>query len=357
MSSRTYRYQFEKYAGKKTRHVCPECGKAGEFTRYVDTRIGELLPENFGKCNRSDKCTYHLSPYHKGTAGFSYADEVYRRERGDKTQGFHPKQFVRKAPVAPPVLHTIPRELLTRSCSSTLYPRNVFARLLLERFGVGVGRDLLSRFQIGTSHYWPGSCVFWVIDERDRVRGGQVVLFDVNGHTARRPQPDGTLKRCTSWVHTALATQYDRQKQPRPEWLTAYAEHGEKFPSLFGLPQLRHAAPDQPVALVEAPKTAVLCAGYFRELIWMAVGGLDYLTAERLGSIKGRSIILYPDLSEGGTAFRNWSEKAESLRQLGFTIVVSDYSEQRATAEQRAAKMDLADFLLSQWDGYPPSWD
>ena len=30
-----YRYQLEKYRGRNTRHVCPQCGRKNVFSRYV----------------------------------------------------------------------------------------------------------------------------------------------------------------------------------------------------------------------------------------------------------------------------------------------------------------------------------
>lgn len=32
---------------------------------------------------------------------------------------------------------------------------------------------------------------------------------------------------------------------------------------------------DQPIAVVEIPKTAVLCTPYFRGFVWVAVGALS----------------------------------------------------------------------------------
>ena len=58
-----YRYQLEKYRGRSTRHVCPQCGRKNVFTRYVDTENNNIyINDNVGKCNRLDKCGYHYTP-------------------------------------------------------------------------------------------------------------------------------------------------------------------------------------------------------------------------------------------------------------------------------------------------------
>jgi hypothetical protein len=59
-----YRYQLEKYRGRSTRHVCPQCGRKNVFTRYVDTENNNIyISDKVGKCNRLDKCGYHYTPH------------------------------------------------------------------------------------------------------------------------------------------------------------------------------------------------------------------------------------------------------------------------------------------------------
>ena len=59
-----YRYQLEKYRGRSTRYVCPQCGRKNVFTRYVDTENNNIyISDIVGKCNRLDKCGYHYTPH------------------------------------------------------------------------------------------------------------------------------------------------------------------------------------------------------------------------------------------------------------------------------------------------------
>ena len=57
-----YHYILEPYAGRNSRHTCPQCGEPHEFTRYIDTDTGEILADNVGRCNRIDQCGYHYTP-------------------------------------------------------------------------------------------------------------------------------------------------------------------------------------------------------------------------------------------------------------------------------------------------------
>lgn len=341
----THRYTLQPYTGPKSRTICPGCGKPRCFTRYVDTDTGELLPDAYGRCNHEVKCGYSVSPYQTEADGLSYKERVYQE---GKRAGIAAPSRTRRplrvsAPVAP--LPGIPGEVFR--ASQARYKDNQFARLLCEHFGAGLADELLARFHVGTSAFWPGACVFWLVDEQGRTRGGQVKLFDETFHTV-----PGKI----SWVHTALRVGYTRKGQPCPEWLTAY-EKGPKSPCLFGLPQLLTDSLNKPVAIVEAPKTAIVMSGYCPDFLWLATMGKSYLNAERLASVKGRKITLFPDASAEGKTFGEWQRKAAELNSEGFSILLSETLEQTATPEQKAEGADLADILLTEWPGYPPSWD
>ncbi|MBD2769674.1 hypothetical protein IC235_17425 [Hymenobacter sp. BT664] len=339
----SYRYTLQPYTGPASRYTCPGCNHRRELARYLDTETGELLPEAFGKCNRADQCGYHLSPYHAGPGGQSYADQVREANRPDG-QSWTSPPVRRPAPLRPVV--AMPSDVVQATLGH--YEHNALAQLLRNHFGWGIADELLKRFAVGTSAHWPGACVFWLIDEQSRVRGGQVVLYDETGHTVKQP------KRCTTWAHTALAARCRQLGQPAPAWLTAYsATEVPKCPCLFGLPQLLNAPADARVAIVESAKTAVFCAPYLPDCVWLATMGKSYLTADRLAPVKNRSLVLFPDAG----ATDDWQRRADELREQGFTVTVSTWLETKATAEQRAAGIDLADLLLSQWPGFPPSWN
>lgn len=394
MQPSPYRYGLPRKAIKGD---CPACGprRRKTLSRYVDTRTGEPLPDIYGRCDRESNCGYHLSPYHKGSSGLSYAEEIKQRE-GYETlprewfsavgklarKGFNWSDVVtalcrqegatldqaervaayifdkqttptptqpraQTSPLPEGPVYAIPDEVFAQSLGQ--YDRNQFALLLSNYFGPAVADDLLSRFQIGTSAHWPGACVFWYIDEQGRKRGGQIKLFDETFHTVKYVDQHGEKRTKTSWVHTTYARRCDEQQQPYPDWLIDYLDERndvQKSPCLFGLPQLLTAPHSQPVAVVEAPKTAVICAHFFRGFVWVAVGALSYLNAERLAPLRDRNVMLFPDLSKDGSAFARWSRTAEELRPQGFNVTVSDFLELRATDEQKLAGCDLADYLL-----------
>ncbi|SFF25815.1 DUF6371 domain-containing protein [Spirosoma endophyticum] len=427
-ATKSFRYQLP---AKAIKGDCPECGPRHRRTlsRYVDAQTSEPLPELYGRCDRESNCGYHLSPYHKGASGLSYHDELkamegigpipktwFRMAGNLKRKGHVPRSgvidqlvqmegatpeqaekvaaFIFDKPVAQQsrtkpeqLVYCIPEEVFQQSLG--FYERNQLALLLKTHLGEETATALLQRFQVGTSSRWPGACVFWYIDEQNRKRGGQIKLFGDDFHTVKYKDAQGETRSKTSWVHSALLRRYTEKQEPVPEWLSEYEEKAERSPCLFGLPQIQHAPIDQPVAIVEAPKTAILCTHCFPDFIWMAAGGKSYLNAERLAPLKGRKIVLFPDLNayqdlvnEKGQVNKGWLTKGQELQAEGFDISVNDYLEKLATDEDRTKGLDLADFLLGSssdnrarltyadgeaiygevlevdpYDSYPAAWD
>ena len=340
----TYPYTFQRYQGRATRYTCPACQKPHCFTRYLDTATGELLDDTYGRCDHELNCGYHRSPYQdKLPKRLAAAPHYGQADTRLATGANHSLQF------ALPAVHTIPTAILEASVQPGHYRANALAILLRKHFGLGDADELLRRFQLGTSAYWPGGCVFWLIDEQGRVRGGQVVLYDETGHTVKI-----NGYRHTCWMHTALTRRYQRLGMPVPTWLINYNNtDGQKSPCLFGLPQLTTAPVGQPIAIVESAKTAIIATYYMPEFLWLATMGLGNLTEARLCPLKGRQIRLFPDAG----AFEKWNQRAADLHRLGYQMEVSDLLEKVVTPAGRQAGLDLADVLLHEHPGYPPSWN
>lgn len=337
-----HRYTLRPYTGPKSRTTCPACGKPRCFTGYLDTDTGELLPDGYGRCDHEVSCAYHRNPYHREAGGLSYAAAIEGNERPPASPA--PTHRAPAAQMLATVVH-IPSDVFTASLSH--YGRNALALLLRQHFGRGVADELLHRFRLGTSAHWPGACVFWFVDEQDRVRGGEVVLYDETGHSVKVPD------RHITWVHKALANACQRRGEAPPAWLADYEARGQKSPCLFGLPQLVNAPAEQPVALVESAKTAMLATPYFPRYVWLATRGLSSLTPNRLEPLRGRRLVLFPDAGALGA----WQTKAGQLRRLGFDVRVSDELETLLAEGSVRPGSDLADILLDEWAGYPPSWD
>ena len=388
VNAKAYRYQLPKKAVKAN---CPNCSPKHRKTlsQYVDTKTEEPLPDIYGRCDRESNCGYHLSPYHKGTSGMSYADEVreYKeslsipkawfrmagkwKSNGANRQGIisglqndlvgatpqqaeyvaryildKPQQVSLTQSIAAPVIYTLPDEVVSPSLGH--YEQNQFAHLLCQQFGKRKASELLQRFKIGTSKFWPDACVFWLVDEQSRARAGQIVLFADNWHKAKYIDKEGNPKVCISSVSHSLIRRYEQHQKPAPDWLNEYHKNAPRWPILFGLHQLMTEPIDKPIAIVEAPKTAVIGSAFIPSFIWLAVGALSYLNTEKLAPLRGRMIRLFPDLSSEGKAFIRWSKVSDELKVKGYQISVSNFLESRAIDKQKQAGLDFADYLLQQ---------
>lgn len=339
-----YRYQFKKYRSPSDKETCPSCDHKRTFTRYVDTVTGELLPDEYGRCERVNNCGYELSPYKDG-----YAKMIWQQEKGQQVIKplYKPP---RPTPPPPPKPVFIPNDV--KEATLKAYEQNNFVKYLHTLFDALDVKQVTERYQIGTSNRWPGATVFWLTDIDGNVRAGQVKHFDHTGHTVKDQTSQGNKPR-TTWVHSILEFNHPL---PWPQWLRDYInKRPETVSCLFGEHLLKQE-PTKIVCLVEAPKTAVIASLYFPQYVWLASIALGYLTADRCKALEGRKVILWPDLN----GYDLWQKKSTELSAERWKV--SDLLENIATNEERSKGLDLADYLIgyNYKDfilGYPREWN
>ena len=291
-----FRYKLEQGGGK---HTCPAC-KQRRFVRYVDTETGEQVADEVGRCDRVNSCGYHLTP----------SEYFLMTGKNPFSRG-----RVTCKPVKRPEPSFIPLE--TMRASFAAYNQNNFCRWLVDVFGAAKAFELANLYNVGTSKHWPGACVFWQVDDTGKIRAGKVMLYDAE--TGRRVKEPSNM---VAGVH----------------WLLGLADR-KPAGCLFGL-HLLGETQSKPVAVVESEKSALIGAGFVREFTWMATGGSGNLSAEILRPLRGREVVLMPDLG----AFDKWAAKAAGLPGVRISRVLED----RAPEQDRAAGLDIADFLLRE---------
>lgn len=331
-----HRYILEPYKGPASRVRCPSCGKPREFTRYLNTETGDLLPDHVGRCNREDKCGYHFTP--------AQHFESRRPIRGypEMQNSLRQTGAAKRGTPPPREIDFLPLELVGRSMAR--HDENNFIIYLKSLFGSSMTEQLIARYLIGTSKHWPGATVFWQIDERERVRQAKVMLY--NPETGRRVKDEGAK---VFFAGKSLLKNDD----------------ANLVQCFFGQYLLAERPTDR-VGIVESEKTAIIASVYFPRLIWLAPGGKHgarWTDPCVCSALKGRNIILFPDLG----ATDAWREKADALRKaISCRVSVSDLLETIATETQQADGWDLADFLVKKdgsygWavtdEGYPVMWD
>ncbi|RZK26583.1 MAG: hypothetical protein EOO43_02385 [Flavobacterium sp.] len=330
-----HQFTLHPYKSIKDRHTCPGCGKKQVFSRYINTDTGEYLADHVGRCNREVSCEYHYKPsQYFADNGIELDISKYSKEKN--------------LLVAPLPVISIPANILQETLTD--YDNNNFVEYLIKLFDESITESLISKYYIGTTNKcgrrvtgdWKAATVFWYIDIQKRIRAGQVKLFDSTGHTAKYIDHEGETRSCTDGIHTPIKFEYTKRGEDLPQWLANYIE-GKKIFCLFGEHLLTKDL-SKSVSIVEAPKSAIIASIYFPQFIWLAVGALSYLTEERCAVLKGRNVILFPDLG----AFDKWSARAIELKHIA-KFTVSDILERGATEDHKKAGLDIIDFI-TQYD-------
>jgi len=331
-----FRFILEKGSRK---FICPNCGKKS-FVRYIDTETGDYLPSQYGRCDRESKCSYHLNPYLDGYA------KIIREQEQKVTTVTVPKQKYFPPPSKPEPVY-FPSDVFSQTLQD--YEQNVFIQNLINRvqfpFEVKDIEAVISHYYLGTvaNGYRAGAVTFPFIDIKGNVRAIQVKQFNETNHTTG-----------TDFLHSIIDKYYIRKDKPLPEWLQAYNKNDKKVSCLFGEHLLKY--PHNPIALVEAPKTAIYGTLYFgtpeqpENLLWLAVYNKSSFSFDKLKVLEGRDVFVFPDLSRDGSTFKEWEQKAKDYeKQLpGTRFIFSDLLEQLAPETDRQAGNDFADVLIKQ---------
>ena len=186
-----------------------------------------------------------------------------------------------------------------------------------------VQERLMEDYRLGATR--DGSVIFWQIDRENKVRTGKVMQYNPgDGHRVKDGQASAV-----NWIHSILK----RQRVLAEEW--------QLFQCLFG-EHLLNVYPDKVAVLVESEKSAVIGSALFPGYVWLAAGGKSQLREEKLRVLTGRTVLLFPDAD----AYAEWKERADGMTFC--KVMVSDLIEKNATPEQKAAHIDIADWIIYQ---------
>lgn len=229
---------------------------------------------------------------------------------------------VPKSPKTPPAF--LPKSLL--EASGAKVESTALFRFLSSLWPDDT-RNAFALYQVGGSSFRPQpaglASAFPLMDSNSNLVDFQLSSFDQNGHGVKLH--DGS--RAKSWAIPRMV----RSGSLPPDFRRApWPFFGQHLLSRF---------PDLPVAIVEAPKTALVGAICYPQYLWLSCISLSWLdSAIPSDCLKGRSVSLFPD--RDGTAL--WREKARQMAARGIQMAMNPFVEQNPGEP----KDDLADIVI-----------
>jgi hypothetical protein len=309
-----YRYILTPYKGPATRHRCPECNQPRKFSLYIDKETGEPLADHVGRCDREDRCGHHFTPSQYFTDNPQQATQLRAASY---------RAPIRQA--APRPVDYLPLELVEQSRRQL--DANHLWVFFASQIGEAAANAIFEKYRVGTSKNWQGATAFWQIDDKGNARQCKVILY--NPATGRRVKQDG--KTYIAFMGKRILGNPDATLQQ----------------CLFGS-HLLSQYPGARVAIVESEKTAMYCAHFYPNCVWLATGGKQgcrWTEKAVFDPLRGRAVVLFPDLM----ATADWQAKAEKVKAMvSCKIHVSTDLEAMATDAEKAAGLDLMDYHLQQ---------
>ncbi len=307
---------------------CPFCNQK-TWVRYTHTSSpNDYLEEKYGRCDREVKCGIHTKP-----GGINF----------EKNWSLH--NHIEQ----PPVFTPIPKDVYT-SYREADHSKNMFLNNLKNNNQSSIPSELIDEvsqlYRIGTitSTYFHGAVCFPYIDHNDVINAVQVMLYD--RLNKRKKQ---------NFLHSIIESEYRQRNQLLSKWIGKYKENESKVNCFYGAHLLKQF-PNNPVALVESAKTAVIATLYFglpknvQDIIWLGTYSSKAIGLSKIKPLKNRTVLLIPDLSKDDKLSEAWVTTFKShqkyVKGLNFKLV--NYLDQIATNEEKDQGLDLADYLIRQ---------
>lgn len=173
----------------------------------------------------------------------------------------------------------------------------------------------LSDYMLGSSKHWKGSVVFWYVDVNGNIRSGKIMQY--NSETGKRIKSPTPL---VTWVHKVLRIKGFEFS------VCLYGEH------------LLKKYPEKPVCIVESEKSAIIASIVYPGSIWLACGGITYLSEKRCACLLGRDVTLYPDV--GGE--EQWQTKMDYLVK----VIPANWSMKKMDSDVKG--YDICDMIVEK---------
>lgn len=240
---------------------CPYCKGKKTFTLFVDTDTAEIMPDEYGRCDRINTCGYFKAP-------FIVRDNKLLTIEPEPPQKWVDESILKKTMVA--------------------YKDNAFVKSLVDIFGEKDAYKACTDFYIGTSK--TNGTIFWNVDKNGFIWTAKVIHYYIN--------ESGEPKR---------------DKNKIPYYHFKKSDGYKQF--LFGVHLMDM---EKDTFLVESEKTAVIGRITNPEYNWIGTGsaqGFTLLKAQYFKKIryKGTFYCCGDCDAAGRTAANKWMDNLDSF--------------------------------------------
>jgi predicted RNA-binding Zn-ribbon protein involved in translation (DUF1610 family) len=273
---------------KNKKHICPNCGKK-TYVRLLDEN-GNLLPIEYGKCDRYNKCGYKNYPKKE-----IKVDNIY----------LNPKY-------------------ISKICENNIYKNELFIGLyytkkfnevkLYKAFEIYRVFNIKETKNIFIQNYIHSPVFFFYdkIQEIPLISYGQVIKY--NGINRSKTIPPNSIVNLLKHI-----LNNDIQFK---QYLETYEKMEKKRKYLFGWHLLREYINIKKIFIVESPKTALICTAFYglpdeSNSVFLATGNsnievdlLNYLISQ---GEKDYYITLIPDCSYNDKFYNEWKNKLNRI--------------------------------------------
>ncbi len=282
-----------KYNPKRNYNIISPCcnrsNKDGKFVNYMD------LPDVYGYCHSCGKST-HPPTIYEDENGNEYSWNIIQNkfEPISKPLQNFCKTFAKyhQTPkTIEKIINYIPESIIWEYFTTT--PENNLLQYLCKVYGKTKVEDAKETYLIGTSK--DGGTVFWNINKDLKVQKVKISYYNEIG------------KRTNKF------------KAP-------YKNEDGYFACLFGEHLLSYYYYQKStVVLVESEKTALIGYILMPKYVWLAYGGINGLTNQKLKPLIGHNVLIIPDMSEN--AVEIITNKIPSMISIGINAKIWDMTE------------------------------
>lgn len=345
-------YKYALY--NKEKFVCPSCGQANKYQRYVDISTGSLIDYKYGRCDREDTCQYWVKPdieYVNESQGI-IKPKVYDLYFSDSLDS---NLYIE-------VFHLLKRKI--GAYMKLNLNKNNFVNGLMKRFDNNLVRKAYKDYKLGMCF---NNSIIFPYYFNNELKTGKVISYSEDLHRNKNVNPNWLHSIRTffyfniyyansDYVPNILFPKETKEFDEFIENRSDYTDDSEcdKFDyciPIFGWDLLsKKENKDKTICLVEAEKTAIICSIVFPEFVWLASGGKSFLQSYKFVYYSNRNWLIFPDLSTEDKTLNQWRESINKIKcKYNMNETFIDYKPKDTNDFNSLARLkglDIADYIL-----------